>query len=263
MNVILFGQSGMLGGYVDTYLKSKHINVINLSRKEFDIEIDSVLKLDSILSKYINNVVINCAGCIPQTTTCGHKFIKINAIFPHLLNNICNRYNIKLIHITTDCVYDGVDGLYTEDSMPNEKGIYGLSKSCGEPDTACCIRTSIIGKEMYNKKSLLEWVLSNKNNTINGYINHHWNGVTCLKLSEIIHKIIINNLFWEGVRHIHSPECISKYNLCVLINKIYTLNIQINKCNHPLPINRTLKSKYDLFQIESIEQQIYTLWNNT
>ena len=73
---------------------------------------------------------------------------------------------MKLIHITTDCVFTGLTGFYTETSTHDSLDIYGKTKSLGEPEKATVIRTSIIGEELYNKKSLLEWVKTNKNNRI-------------------------------------------------------------------------------------------------
>jgi dTDP-4-dehydrorhamnose reductase len=245
MKIILFGSTGMLGNYVYKKLSEKYI-VITITRKEFDIENDLWNKLDSLLQKEYNDIqtIINCAGIIPQNcpTLDYRKYIRINTLFPHKLQELSKQYNYKFIHITTDCVYDGLKGNYNETDVHSETGIYGVSKSLGEPEDACVIRTSIIGEELLNKRSLLEWLISQQNNNINGYINHMWNGITCLSLAEIIKDIIDYNKYWIGVRHIFSSEIISKYDLCVYINEIYNLNINIDKVNTASCKNMSLYS---------------------
>ena len=264
MKIILFGSTGMLGNYVYKVLSEKYI-VITITRKEFDIENDLWSKLDNLLEKEYNDVqtIINCAGVIPQNcaTLDYKKYIRINTLFPHKLKELSTKYNYKFIHITTDCVYNGQKGNYIETDVHSETGIYGISKSLGEPEDACIIRTSIIGEELLNKRSLLEWLINQQNNKINGYANHLWNGVTCLTLSEIIKTIIEKNLFWEGVRHIYSPNTVSKYELCVYINEIYNLNIAICKYETEI-INKSLGSCYNMnFKIKKIENQIIDTFN--
>ncbi len=124
------------------------------------------------------------------------------------------------------------------------------------------MRTSFIGQY----SGLLKWLLENKGNKIQGYDNCIWNGVTTLELAKYIKNIISNNSFWDGVRHLHSPEKISKYNLCKLISKIYSLNIIVEKTltdsiegqkvNRVL--DRSLTTKYDL-NIKPLEIQLNEL----
>lgn len=253
----------MLGNYVRLVLIKK-FEVKCITRYDYDIVSDSWNKLYEILGNIqSNDVIVNCAGIIPQKNNYKEyfKYIKVNSLFPHKLQHIVNKYNAKLIHITTDCVFDGKKGTpYDENDIHTETNIYGVSKSLGEPENSTVIRTSIIGEELFNKKSLLEWVKSNKNGTIHGYYNHLWNGVTCLTLANIIKKIITDNLFWTGVRHIYSPNIVSKYDLCCYINETYELNIKIIKKTETKNINKSLASGHKLnFNIEEIKQQISNL----
>ena len=167
---------------------------------------------------------------------------------------------------------------YTENDIKNEENIYGKSKALGEQLTnATIIRTSIIGEQNnthshHKQFSLLQWVRSHlcsgvdpvsvrawtsqdKQETqnmgsnldksmIDGYGNHYWNGVTCLRLAELIHKMIEKKLFWIGVRHIFTDKHISKYMLIVYINEIYNLNLTIKKIECPIEINKTLFTQY-------------------
>jgi dTDP-4-dehydrorhamnose reductase len=162
-----------------------------------------------------------------------------------------------MIHITTDCIFSGKDGNYNEMSKSDVLDDYGLSKFMGEPSVCTTIRTSIIGEEAKNKLSLLEWIRSNKEGKINGYINHIWNGVTCLQLSKIMHNIISGNKFWEGTRHIFSNR-VNKYELAKIINDVYELNIQIDPVETPEKIDRSLSSihRIEEFDIPTLDKQI-------
>lgn len=148
-------------------------------------------------------------------------------------------------------------GSYWEFDNKNATDIYGLSKALGEPRNCTCIRTSIIGENRNSSADLLEWVRSNAGGIINGWINHYWNGITCLQFAEICEKIIQDNLFWHGTRHVHSPKAVSKYELAHMINEIYELGITINPIAAPVECNRVLSScSKPMFIIPSIREQI-------
>jgi len=221
MKVYVFGANGMLGKYLTTYLKS-FFEVIPITRKEIDL----MENFEKITDKYIfqkNDVIINAAGIIKQRSYDLVELIRVNSLFPHFLSTIdCN-----VIHVTTDCVFSGSTGLYLENYPHDCTDDYGKSKSLGEPKDITVIRTSIIGEELSNKRSLLEWVRSNKNSKVNGFINHFWNGLTCLELSKQIKNIISTSSYWKGVKHYFSPNVVSKYQLVKDIGEIYNLNIEV------------------------------------
>jgi len=236
----------------------KKIKIICINRCDFDIENDEWDKLKNILQNLNeDDVIINCSGIIPQKSneTEYKKFIKVNTLFPHKLNEYSKMFKLKFIHITTDCVFDGSEGNYTEYNEHTAKTIYGISKSLGEPKEATIIRTSIIGHESYGKKSLLEWIFKNKDKTINGYTNHYWNGITCLTLSKIIHFIIKNNEYWSGIKHIFSPNALSKYDICKYVNDLYNLNMTIVPFTDSCEKKMTLTG-YNFFKIDTIFEQI-------
>ena len=113
-------------------------------------------------------------------------------------------------------------------------------------------------QELNNKKSFLEFVKNSE--TINGWDNHFWNGITCYQYCKVIDKIINEDLFWKGIRHIYSPVKKTKYELACIIKKVYGLSININKCNVDNIIDKTLSSIYStntIFSIPSLEEQIY------
>lgn len=263
--ILIFGSNGMLGRYVYLFLTANlkdKFNIVALTRKDFDILNDTFENLNLLIQKFgDNNIVVNCAGIIPQRCNLNNfkDFIKVNSLFPHKLNEYCKLVNNKFIHITTDCVFNGLKGKYTELDLHSETNIYGVSKSLGEPDDACVIRTSIIGHELFNKCSLLEWIISKNKSEINGFVNHYWNGVTCLTLAKIICQIIDKNLYWHGKRHIFSPDTLSKYEICLLVNEIYNLDLKINKFGTD-KIDKSLSSIYkNDFEIKSIKDQIIEL----
>lgn len=289
--VIIFGADGMLGRYVkETLQTTDKVSVICSTRKDFDIEKGSHKTLrdylfsifdNSCTGEYIDNIVINCAGAIPQKyggVENSRYYIQLNTLFPLWLYDVCSEYNnlagsdaAKLIHITTDCVFSGAIGKYNENDIHDETGIYGITKSLGEPkpksisigDRVCVLRTSIIGEELYSKKSLLEWVLSNRDQTINGYTSHYWNGVTCLTLSKIIRDIIISDdsYFPNGTIHVHSPDVVSKYDLCKYINEIYDLGMTITPYSSR-NVDKTLTTIYENnFNIDCIKDQIQELFD--
>ena len=253
MKIILFGSNGMLGTYLDRYLSTKY-DIVRLTRKDIDIsEVN-----ESILFSFLENrmdegdVIVNAAGVIKQREYNLLDMILVNSVFPNQLSKFKSKFNCDVIHFTTDCVFSGLKGEYNENDLHDCVDDYGKSKSLGEPSDITVIRTSIIGEENQNKKSLLEWVKSNYGRTINGYDNHLWNGVTCLEASKIVDKIISQNIFWDGVRHIHS-NTVSKFELVSMINSIFDLGLTINKISTPEKCFRNLSTTYN----NLIEKDLY------
>lgn len=224
VKVLVLGANGMLGHYVVRYLSSQGMDVTGLTRSDFNIMITPLVDLP-IAS---HNYVINCAGAIPQRRGDIIEMSYINGIFPVLLAEKCEQLGVRLIHITTDCVFSGKKGDYTENDEHDAADTYGTSKSAGERHKGQMIRTSIVGEEVKNKVSLLEWVRKHASgSSINGYINHHWNGVTCLQLAKVIYLLITENITWQGVRHLFSPTKVSKCELIELMNRVYNLHLTV------------------------------------
>lgn len=259
MKILVFGANGMLGNYIVKYL-SENNEVITRTRSDVDL---STVQHYTELEQYIPTdveLVVNSAGAIKPRMNNLDAAIKINAIWPHILETYCNLHKIKMIHISTDCVFYGDKGSYSESDKTNPADKYGLSKLLGEPATATIIRTSIIGEEKGQGRSLLEWVRSNANRRIDGYTNHFWNGVSCLRIAMAIQTIINTGDFFMGIRHVHSNHCLSKYELVSLVSDIYELNVDVN----PVYVirascDRTLDSKY-IFNVKlknpSLREQI-------
>jgi dTDP-4-dehydrorhamnose reductase len=269
MKIFVLGHKGMLGRYVYSYLKLMKYNVIGISRDEMDAaELAQTHLRAMFFMKEADkgDVVINCIGTIkPMVDKHGTlNAIKVNAVFPHLLSNICEKEGYHMLHISTDCVFSGNEESYDENSPHNCTDVYGKTKSLGEPSNCTVVRTSIIGEEIGTSRSLIEWIKSMKGKTANGYLNHIWNGLTCLQMAKVFEDIIANNKYWNGARHIHSPNILKKSELVQMVSDIYELNINVNPIDAPAKCNRSLVSIYDSptapgkisFEIPDIESQI-------
>lgn len=233
MRIFVLGASGMLGRVVARELK----NSIPLSRGMLLPEVEPT------------DVVVNCIGAIPQKNPSLRDYIQANTIIPYSLSSL----PCKVIHISTDCVFDGSKGNYIETDPHTATEAYGITKSMGEVPILCIIRTSIIGEG----GGLLEWVRQSKG-TIQGYSNHYWNGMTCTTLARYIQHIIETGQYWQGVRHVYSPSPVNKYELCCMIRDAYNVPVDIVLVEHSHPINRTLQSIYPCdFPIQTILEQIH------
>ena len=251
MRIFVLGYKGMLGRYVYSYLKSQNYNVVGITRSELDATIIDehylIHKLMNELGILEGDVIINCMGVIKSVVGNydNSSIIRINSLFPIALSNACNSMGVKLICVTTDCVYSGNKGMYNENDLHDCTDVYGKTKSLGEPTTCTVIRTSIIGEEVGQTRSFIEWVKSNKGKTVNGYLNHKWNGVTCLQFAKTVENIISENKYWMGVKHLFSPNYVTKCELVEMVSNIYNLGITINKIDDKYSIDRTLSTIHD------------------
>lgn len=272
--ILILGGTGMLGNTVARhFINNKNYNVHFTYRNEkvaFDnFDKNKGIKFDS-LTDDINNLnkdfdyVINCIGIIkPFMFNNMRDSIFINSIFPWNAANWCKNNNIKFIHITTDCVFDGLKGKYNEIDEHNALDEYGKSKSLGEPKSKCMIlRTSIIGEEIHKNASLISWAKSQKGKEVNGFLNHFWNGITTKQYATICEQIIENNLYQEDLFHIHSKDIVSKYQMLEYFNEKYDLNLKIKPyitnpiCDRSLSSIKELCSKLN---IPTVKEQINNL----
>ena len=262
MKIMIFGSNGMLGTYLNKFLEKKY-EVIPITRKDIDLSKSTENEILNFLSNRVSekDLIINSSGVIKQRDYDTNDMINVNSIFPNILSKFKKNKNCNIIHITTDCVYSGNKGNYMENDYHDCLDEYGKTKSLGENKDLTIIRTSIIGEEIDNKKSLVEWVKSQSNATINGYTNHLWNGVTCLELSKLIDDMIYKMNFWEGTKHIFSPNIVSKYELVNMINKIYDLNITITEMETSEKCYRNLNSLYSCPIKINLYEQIIEMKN--
>ncbi len=228
-----------------------------------DIEKEKGIEnLDNVITNEKFNTVINCIGVILQKTKDPIKTIYCNSLFPHKIAKICSKNNAKLVHISTDCVFSGRKGMYTENDEPDATDLYGKSKELGEIYYGghLTIRTSFIGREISDKKvGLLEWFLS-QSGEINGFLKAIWSGFTTTSLSRIIYTLVKDFPDSNGLAHI-SNQPIDKYSLLLLCKKFFNRSIIINKydkfkCDKSLKMSGVLKDKIN---IQSYEEMIEEL----
>jgi dTDP-4-dehydrorhamnose reductase len=277
MKVVILGATGMLGHAVARHfdslygpdnvvrscrdsaaLNGAHDRWISLKLPIYDINGLSSIPADA-------DYVINCIGTIKPfiEKTSVVETLAVNAIFPHFLAEHCNNNKSRLIHITTDCVYSGLEiEPYLESHPHDATDLYGRTKSLGEPADAMVLRTSIIGNEIQNKVSLVEWVKSQAGNEVSGYTNHLWNGVTTPTYAFICEKIMEEGLFEKGVFHIFSPETVTKCDLVIMISDALDLKVKVKPFETEVPCYRNLGSTFALagkLGIPSLSTQVAEL----
>jgi dTDP-4-dehydrorhamnose reductase len=261
MNVLIFGASGMLGHKVwqvfakrfDTYVTVRQGFNEYARFQLFDpartIDYVCLQDFDSIARAMLiarPHVVVNCIGIVKQATAARDPLssITVNALFPHRLAQLCRAAGVRLIHISTDCVFSGRRGHYVENDMPDAEDLYGRTKLLGEIgyDDSLTLRTSMIGRELETTHGLIEWFLGQEGKTIKGYTQTIFSGFTTQVLAEIIAKIIIAHPDMQGIWHVAS-EPISKFDLLSLVKNIYGLRVEIEPdeevvCDRSLNANR-------------------------
>tara|TARA_B110000003_G_C16577770_1_gene506849 strand:- start:353 stop:1228 length:876 start_codon:yes stop_codon:yes gene_type:complete len=258
MKVIILGGDGMIGHKIYQSLYNSGLDLIVTSRKKrhnlkIDFNKSEVFNIDvfnedikKILKIYKPNYIVNCIGITTRRFGENNidKITFCNSKFPHILSEWAQKNNSKLIHFSTDCVFSGITGDYTENSTPDASDIYGFTKAKGEVlncDNTLTIRTSMIGREVYNQTELLEWILSQNNKEISGYVKAIYSGVTTCWMGNVIARIIKENINLSGLYNI-SSNSISKYELINLLCDTFNLNIKINE-NHDYASNKSLISR--------------------
>jgi dTDP-4-dehydrorhamnose reductase len=190
----------------------------------------------------------------------------INSWFPHYLEHVYTDTHTKVIHLSTDCVFDGKKGDYVEDDVHTEMNAYGSSKSLGEINNSkdVTFRMSIIGTEIKaNGTGLMNWIITNPNAELQGWDNAWWNGITTLELAKCIEKYI-NNPTITGVYHlVNNDNKINKYDLLLKINTIFNLNKTIVQTHGPKPVNKILIDTRKLvdFKIPSYDTMLLEMKN--
>lgn len=247
MKIAVLGSNGMAGSMVTSYLKKQNYNVTTLARNNSDINVD--IENQSELYNVITHLndfdyIINCVGLlVKDSIERPDRAALINSWFPHYLEHTFKNTKTKIIHLSTDCVFDGSKGHYTEKDVHTEMNAYGRSKSLGEIDNDkdVTFRMSIIGPELKeNGTGLMNFVLTNKNDTLNGFVDAYWNGVTTLQLANCIEQYIKNPKI-TGIYHVVNNDVFTnKYDLLCLINEVFNLNKTIKKSTGPKPVNKIL-----------------------
>jgi dTDP-4-dehydrorhamnose reductase len=175
-------------------------------------------------------VIVNCVGVIKQRDEAKNPIpsITLNALFPHRLAETAGAWGGRVIHFSTDCVFSGRRGNYREEDPSDADDLYGRSKFLGEVATsnAITLRTSIIGRELTEHRSLLDWFLSQKGRKVRGFRKVIYSGITTNEMANVVSLIIRSFSTLSGLFQVVS-EPISKYDLLVLIRETYGLEVDV------------------------------------
>lgn len=231
--IIVVGSHGMAGHVIKQKLAlDNFFDVIDIARNSssfkptYELDITDFNQLYEIIHTEKPAFIINCIGILNVDAEKNpDKAILLNTYLPHCLARICTEVDARLLHISTDCVFSGKKGNYSESDSKDGVGFYAQSKALGEVTYGkhITIRTSIIGPELNpNGIGLLHWFLTQKGE-INGFTNVFWSGVTTTQLANSIIKIITEDNIL-GLVHLTNGTKISKYDLLNLFEKVFNKN---------------------------------------
>jgi len=244
MRILVLGGDGMLGHKLLAHLGARHDVRVTLRRgvEDYaryrlfdhnnafsDVDVRSSDRLIEVLGQFRPEVVVNAVGVVKQRAEAKMAIpsIEINTLLPHRLALLTRAVGARLVHISTDCVFSGRLGGYSESSLADAEDLYGRSKLLGEVSGVGCItlRTSIIGRELSRKTGLLEWFLAQQNQ-IKGYTNAIYTGFTTQEFARVIDHLVVRYPEAHGLYHV-SSEPISKYELLLMIREATGKQIEI------------------------------------
>jgi dTDP-4-dehydrorhamnose reductase len=265
MKILVLGVSGMAGHTIALHFLENGYDVTGFSTTPFKhcksilgnvVEFDSLKK---ILIEEKFDAVINCIGILNQSAENNRSnAVYLNSYLPHLIADTINDTSTRLIHMSTDCVFSGNTGPYSENSLPDGRTFYDRSKALGEVvDTKnITFRNSIIGPDMKEQGiGLFNWFMKQKGE-IKGYKKAIWTGVTTLTLAKAMKSALENNL--TGLYNLVNNQSISKYDLIQLFNKHFRGNAITILEENNFNLDKTLiNNRRDFsFQVPSYEQMV-------
>lgn len=270
--ILILGSTGMLGHvFYHTVKENNNYEIVDVAfRNKLNdgtiiCDVTDKHKLAKVIKEANPDYIVNCIGIlIKGSTNNPANAIYINAYLPHYLASLAEENKARLIHVSTDCVFSGSTGGYTETDFRDADDVYGRSKALGEliGEDNLTIRTSIIGPEIKeNGEGLLHWFLKQEG-TIKGYSQAFWGGVTTLELSKAILVAIDQDL--KGLINLTNGEAINKYDMLQLFKSIFNrteLNIE------PLEnkkVDKSLKSERNDFDytVPSYAVMFKEMFNN-
>lgn len=261
MRILILGAGGMLGNAMIRALSEKkdwqvYGTVRSESSKRFfvagiaerllsGIDVEQHDSLVKTFSRVNPDVVINCVGLVKQLADADDPLqaIPINALLPHRLAGLCELSGARLVHISTDCVFAGDKGDYSEFAPSDAVDLYGRSKFLGEvsyPHTIT-LRTSLIGHELQSAHGLIDWFLSQQGQC-KGFTRAIFSGLPTVVMAEMIRDVVIPRTDLFGVYHV-AAQPISKYHLLKLVADVYGKSIEITP-DEQLIINRSLNADH-------------------
>ncbi|CAN1531338.1 RfbD dTDP-4-dehydrorhamnose reductase [Methylophilaceae bacterium] len=260
MKVLVVGASGMIGSTLlrvlseendwqvfgtvrDGDVKKFFVSTV-ANRLIAGVDVENRDALVKVLDQSCPDVVINCAGLTKHKPDAEDPLVSIpiNTLVPHCLAGLCKLAGARLIHISTDCVFSGEKGGYTEDDFADARDVYGKSKALGEVDYphAITLRTSTIGHELQSTYGLLDWFLSQEGRC-KGYARAIFSGLPTVVFAQVIRDVVIPHPELTGLYHV-AAKPINKFELLKLIADVYGKKIDIERDDN-LAIDRSLDAK--------------------
>lgn len=248
MKLLILGGSGLIGHKLWQILSVRFGDVYTTIRKSKDslqkfeifdsnkvienVDVIDFSSVENILNDLSPDVILNCIGITKRRPEINEpiKALKINSIFPHELSKWCAKNNRKMIHFSTDCVFNGKEGNYTEDSLTTAEDNYGRTKAFGEvknDPNALTIRSSFIGRELSHGSELLEWFLSQNGKVIKGFQKAFYSGVSTIEMSKVVGDIIEYHPDLTGLYQLTTDSPISKFELLNIAKDSFNMNIEI------------------------------------
>lgn len=265
MKFLVLGCNGMAGHMVSMYLKEKDYEVTGFARRKSPY-VNSVAGraedmdgFEEFIAKH--DIVINCIGMLNNATEENKAdAVWINSYFPHKLVKITEKRKTKIIHISTDCVFSGNRGEYSEYDIRDGITFYDRSKAMGEIDDEknVTIRTSIVGPDLRdNGSGLLNWFM--QQDEVDGYTKAIWTGQTTLQLAKTIEKVAKSNAY--GIYNLVPDYSISKYDLLRLFNRYLRGNsVKIRPVDRPIYDKSLKRTRYDLdYKVPAYEKMVEEL----
>jgi dTDP-4-dehydrorhamnose reductase len=277
LKVLVLGATGMAGHVLRNQLQVAGHDVIGTSRYASTYATsENMRQLDVLQTNSWNpffdnfgsvDAVVNCIGMLVKACE-EDEFaaMHVNALFPRYLQTKLAENNTPLIHISTDCVFDGSRGQYKDYEMPTERHPYGMTKAMGElrSDNCLTIRTSIIGLERQDKTNshencgLLDWFLSQpRGSTIKGFTRCLWSGISTIELGEAIQWALQTKA--SGLHQICRPEPISKYELLTLANEVFDRGLTVEPCDEKVSDKSLVPSKASFEITASYREMLETM----
>ncbi|MCX7717160.1 MAG: SDR family oxidoreductase [Candidatus Sumerlaeaceae bacterium] len=248
MRILVLGAGGMMGHMACRVLAPRH-EVYGTARQAYhsatplarflpaDRWISGVdaFRFDTVLTALATvrpHAVINCIGVVKQLKEAKDPLVSIecNALLPHRLATACAAAGAKLVHLSTDCVFSGRRGMYTEDDIPDPVDLYGRTKLVGETDLggALTIRSSIIGRQLSGTSGLVEWFISQRGRKVKGFARAVYTGLTTAAMVRLIERVLIEHPTLSGVWQVASSP-ITKLDLLTDLNERLGLGIEIER----------------------------------
>lgn len=285
MKILIWGAGGMIGHRV--WLEAQNLKqhqifgAIRKSKSHYqkcglfnenifdNIDVSDWQNVEAILEKIKPDVLVNAIGITIRKPEMSNfeKALEINSFFPRRLLKWAQRNNARVIQLSTDCVFDGGHGQYTETGQPTAKDNYGKTKFLGEieGEKALTLRFSCIGRELDSHTELLDWFLNEEGKKVKGYGKALYSGVTTHVVAREIVKIITNFPNLNGIYQLSSSP-ISKYDLLYLIQKKYGIEVEITRTDDYITDKTLVCEKYCKatgFRAQSWDEMIEDLYLDT